>query len=87
LQRACESGKVCLSVKENIMPHKTFAMAGTAFVVAQMAMLSFGVITTYVLLVGLSGAICWGIYAAMQRDKWLLITNSVVGCFAAYGLL
>ena len=63
------------------------AILGTVLVIAQMALLSLGFPPVIVLSIGLSGAICWGIYAATQGDKWLLITNATVGGFAIFGLL
>jgi hypothetical protein len=63
------------------------AILGTVLVIAQMALLSSNAPTVIVLSVGLCAAICWGIYAAMRRDKWLLVTNATVGAFALFGLL
>jgi hypothetical protein len=65
---------------------KMFAKLGTALVIAQMALLSLEFNTIFVLIVGLSAAICWAAYALKNNDKWLLITNVAVGGFAIYGL-
>lgn len=63
-----------------------FARLGTVLVIAQMALLSIEFDNSLILIVGLSAAICWALYAINNRDKWLFITNIAVGGFAIYGL-
>ena len=64
-----------------------FDLLGTAGVVAQMAMLAFGFSTVYAMAVGLIAAVAWIAHATKRRDAWLLTVNSIVGCFAVYGLI
>jgi hypothetical protein len=60
---------------------------GTVLVIAQMALLATGYNVKIALTCGLIAAIAWAIHAQRVKDRWLLLTNAVVGTFATYGIL
>ena len=60
---------------------------GTLLVISQMAGLSLGFPATQLLILGLVSAVVWCVRAINLKDKWLFMTNIVVGGFAIFGLV
>ena len=66
---------------------KTLGFLATICVVLQMALLSFEQPMYVVYAFSLLACALWSTYAILDRNSWLLATNSAVAGFAIYGLI